>query len=75
MKCKKDYADIEKYAEYKRRYQRNYRERTGKYPRREWTLEEIEKIMAQNKPDRELSKELKRSISAIQQMRSRMRKR
>lgn len=74
MKCKKHYADMEKYAEYKRRMQRSYRQRTGMYERRRWTIGEIEKVMAHNKTDRELSKEIKRSIGAIQKMRNKIRK-
>lgn len=73
MKRKKEYADIEKFAEYKRRYQRKYRNRTGMYRPREWTLHEVDKVMAQDKPDRELSKEIKRSIGAIQTMRCKVR--
>lgn len=74
MKTKAFYKDMEKYAEYKRRYQRGYRKRTGTYEPREWTDHEINLVLAQKMTDRELSKLIKRSIAAIQIKRSRLRK-
>lgn len=67
MKCKKEYADPEKYRKYKRDYQRRYRKNTnaGKYPRRGYTIKEDEMVLKQAVPDRELAEKLQRSIGAI----------
>lgn len=76
MKCKKDYRDMDKYAAYKRRHQAKLRAKQGAfaYERRSWDDWEIERVMEQSVPDAQLSVEIRRSVSAIQKMRSRQRK-
>ena len=77
MSCrKKEYADIEKYRNTMKKQKTRYRERTGafKYAPRLWTIEENEKVLNSDKTDRELSLEIKRSISAIQVHRARLKK-
>ena len=71
MKCKKEYSDMNKYAEYKRNYQKRYREKTGggKYEKRFWTTEENEIILNSELSDRELSERICRSVGAIQRHR------
>ena len=77
MKCKKDYKDVEKFKEYKRRYQEQYRKNSGAnlYPKRSYTFEEDMKILEQATTDRELANELHRSIAAIQHRRVRLKER
>lgn len=76
MKCKKLYRDMEKYAAYKRRMQARQRMRGGAfaYASRPWTKEENEAVMRQDRPDAVLSKEIKRSVGAIQKQRYRMKR-
>ena len=71
MKCKKDYADLEKYKRYKKEYQKRYRKKTnaGKYPKREWTFKEDMMVLEHSMTDRELAEKLQRSIGAIQSRR------
>ena len=51
-----------------------YYAKTGIYERREWTLEEIELVLAHEIPDMELSKKIQRSVKAIQLKRCRSKK-
>lgn len=76
LKCKRYYADMDKYAETKRRFQRGYRKRTGAgmYETRQWTMSEDELVLKQDIIDRELSKKIKRSVGAIQKRRWQLRK-
>lgn len=76
MKAKKDYKDMEKYRECKRRQSERYRKRTGAgvYEKRGYTYKEDMMILEQSVPDRELSKKLQRSVQAIQIRRCRLRK-
>lgn len=76
MRCKKEYADPEKYRKYKREYQKRYRKKAnaGKYPRRGYTIKEDEMILEQVVPDRELAEKLQRSITAIQLRRHNLKK-
>lgn len=76
MKSKWEYRDMEKYKEYKRKTQRNYRKRTGagQYPAREYTLEEDRMILERSMTDRELGIKIQRSVGAIQKRRHRLKK-
>lgn len=76
MKNKKDYKDIEKYREAKRRQAERYRKRTGSglYDKRNYTYEEDMMILKQETTDRELAAKLERSVGAIQLRRYRLRK-
>ena len=67
MNRKKDYKSMDKYAKTKRKYQKGWRMRSGafKYGRRKWTESEDELVLKQEKTDRELSKDIRRSIAAI----------
>lgn len=74
MKCKKNFKNLDKYRSYRERYKTRYRQRTGayKYKPREWTVEELRMVKAHKITDRELSEKIKRSISAIQMARYRI---
>ena len=50
----------------------NYRQTAG-YPKREWTTEEMNLILAHSVPDRQLSARIQRSVQSIQVMRCRLR--
>ena len=71
MKCKNQYRDIEKYKEYKRRYQAKARKRggAGLFGSRPWSVEEDLEILKIGNTDRELSKKIQRSVGAIQKRR------
>lgn len=75
MKTKSTYADMEKFAEYKRRYQRGYRNRNGAnmYGRRRWTSDEDRMVMEMSMPDSELGRLIQRSVGAIEHRRIRLR--
>lgn len=64
---KHQYKDMDKYYATRRAQIRRYLKRTGsgKYPPRSWTKEEDERVVAHSIPDRELGKQIKRSVSAI----------
>lgn len=68
MKCKKEYADPEKYKRYKREWQKRYRKKTnsGKYPRRRWTFKEDMMLFEYSMTDRELAEVLQRSVGSVQ---------
>ena len=74
MKCRKYYTDKEKYRKYRNGCNRRYYQRTQDAPNKNsrWTNGEIDMILAKEKPDRELSQILGRSVRAIQLMRNRM---
>ncbi len=76
MKSKKLYKDMDKYKEYKRRYQRKYRKEAnaGVYPRRPYSFKEDMMILNHEMSDRELAEKLQRSIGAIQGRRNRLKK-
>lgn len=71
MRCKKEYADPEKYRKYKRDCQRRYRKKTnsGKYPRRRWTFKEDMMLFEHSMTDRELAEVLQRSVESVQMRR------
>lgn len=54
-------------------YRRNNYRQTACYPKREWTTEEMNLILAHSIPDRQLSARLQRSVQSIQVMRCRLR--
>ena len=71
MKRKKSYKDMNKYHEAKRKWQERYRENSGsgKFGRRHWTEAEDRLVLEQIMTDRELGVAIKRSITAIQMRR------
>lgn len=75
MKCKSEYANEETYRATKRRQSERYRARTGsgQYWGR-WTSEQLHEVMAHEQSDRELSKRIGHSVSAIQMARYRVRR-
>lgn len=75
MKCKNTYADEETCRATKRRQSERYRARTGsgQYWGR-WTSEQLHKVMRHEQSDRELSKRIGHSVSAIQTARYRVRR-
>lgn len=54
-------------------YRRNNYQQTAGYPKREWTTEEMNLILAHSVPDREFSACIQRSVQSIQVMRCRLR--
>lgn len=74
MRCKSEYANKETYKATKRRQSERYRARTGsgRYWDR-WTAEQLREVMAHEQSDRELSKRIGHSVSAIQTARYRVR--
>ena len=68
--------ELDKWRNIKRRGKSVYRERTGsfKYPSRRWTEYEISLILEHKDPDRVLSKHIGRSVTAIQSMRSKLKR-
>lgn len=68
---KSQYKDMKKYKATRKRQLRRWRKRTGsgKYPPRPWTPAEEAAVMEKSMPDRELSKQIKRSVLAIQKRR------
>ena len=75
MKCKSEYANEETYRATKRRQSERYRARTGsgQYWGR-WTAEQLREVMRHEQSDRELSKRIGHSVSAIQTARNRVRR-
>lgn len=75
-------------AEYKKRWRRNHRDRYDEAKKRyygrfqegawntwgRWTAGECERVLAHDRPDRELAKELGRTVQAIQVCRAKLRK-
>lgn len=77
VNCKKFYEEkgqIHKFRIYRERYKRNYRKKTGsgKYQFREWDFVEDAMVLRHDISDRELSKIIQRSVTAIQIRRSRL---
>lgn len=70
------YKNVDLFRKCRERHKAKYRERTGsgKFEKREWTQHEINMVLAHDIPDRELSEKISRSVSAIQIMRSKLRK-
>ena len=71
------YKDREKWRIVSNRWKKRYRDRTGsgQYGNRRWEKWEIEAILLHKVSDRELSKQLMRSVTAIQIKRTRELKR
>lgn len=64
------YKNQDSYRKVNNKYKSSYRLKTGAFKwRRKWTPEEINKVLEHNIPDTELSKELNRSVNAIQRKR------
>ena len=72
MNAAKEYyiklGKFDKFREYREKYKTKYRKETGsgQYDNRPWTEQEVEMILKHELSDRELSKELRRSVQAIQ---------
>lgn len=62
---KSAYKDLDKWRNSVTEYNRRYYSKTALYEPRRWTDEEIEMIMKKEKPDRELSEILHRSMKSI----------
>ena len=77
MNRKKDYKDLDKYKDTKRKQQNRWRQRSGcyMYDKRNFTEEEDEIIMNFKGTYRELAEQLCRSIPSVQQRRFRLRRR
>lgn len=58
----------------KRKENKRYYAKTALYKPRSWTLEECNMVLEHSMPDTELSKKIKRSVRAIQVMRSRLKR-
>lgn len=75
MKSKHQYKDKEKYYAAKRRQQARHRAKygAGREPR-EWSEQEIHLLFSYDGYDRDLANHLNRSLNAIYQKRSKVRK-
>ena len=74
MNRKSAYRDMEKYRETRNRQKQRYRDQfseNNKNARSAWTEGEIALVLAHAVPDRELSKQIGRSVTAIQIQRAR----
>lgn len=71
---KSEYKDLDKWRKSVTEYNRRYYAKTALYEPRRWTNEEVEMIMAREKPDRELSEILHRSMRSIVQKRHKVKK-
>lgn len=73
---KHSYRDMSKYYQTRREQVRRYAERTGsgKYPARRWNAEDDQRVLSHQIPDRQLSKEIQRSVKAIQIRRCKLKK-
>ena len=73
MNRKNDYADMDLFRETRNRQKRRYYGRTTNAPHRRqpWTVHDLERVMAHDITDTQLSAEIGRSVRAIQMMRSR----
>lgn len=67
---------MSKYYQTRREQVRRYAERTGsgKYPARRWNAEDDQRVLSHLIPDRQLSKEIQRSVKAIQIRRCKLKK-
>jgi len=74
VKCRKTYADKEKYRKYRNGCNSRYYKRTEDAPNKKlrWTLGEINMILKKEHSDMELSALLGRSVKAIQIKRSKL---
>jgi hypothetical protein len=73
MNRKKNYRDMEKYRKAcHRQNQRYYAKTSNLYPPKAWTAAEDAMVLDHKIPDSELSKELERSVRAIQHRRHRL---
>ena len=75
MKCKDNYADMNKYKAYRNRYKKKYYAKSqanATNRRSEYTSKEIEMILDHSMTDQELSKIIGRSVKAIQIKRCRL---
>lgn len=69
------YRDMEKFLITRNNQRRRYYQRTaGKYEFRRWTAEEDKLVMSQSMTDTKLSSEIRRSVSAIQNRRCKLKK-
>jgi len=67
-------GEMEKYHDIAKRWKKGYRKRTGsdRYIPREWSPEDDKLILEHKIPDRELSEQIQRSVTAIQVRRCRL---
>lgn len=75
MKCKKNYKDLAKYYEAKRRQQAKHRQKYGAFlPPKPWSDKEVSLLLNHKGLDRVLAQRLGRSLNSIYQKRSRLSK-
>lgn len=70
----KQYQDKDKARSLRNLHRKRNYAKTQGYPKREWTIQEMDLILNSNKSDAELAKVLKRSVQSIQIKRSRIKK-
>lgn len=64
------YVDYEKYRKAREKHKSKYRLKTGAFKwKRRWSDNEVRRVLEHNIPDRELSKEIEHSVTAIQKKR------
>lgn len=73
---KSDYRNLDKYYATRRQQMRRYRQRTGAglYSPRSWTKEEDHRVLEHTISDRQLGKEIQRSVSAISVRRAKLKR-
>lgn len=71
---KEKYVDMEKFRKTRNAQRKRYYKKTSKYGRRRWTEEEDKLVLAHDITDTELSNAIKRSVSAIQNRRYKLKK-
>lgn len=73
---KSGYRNLDKYYATRRQQVRRYRQRTGAglYPARSWTKEEDHRVLEHAISDRQLGKEIQRSVSAISFRRAKLKR-
>ena len=76
MNRKSEYKDLEKYIETRRKQKRRYLYKNGcnAYEPKPWTKEEDVLVLEHNVADSVLSKQIERSLGAIQARRHRLKK-
>ena len=69
MKCKKKYADMDKFRAYRNRHKKKYYDKTATYEPVAWTQAQEEMVLKHEIPDSQLSGLIGHSVNAIQKRR------
>ena len=72
---KKDYTDLKKFAETRKKQKKRYYAKTAIYKQKRWTSVEDNMVLEHNITDTELSQIIHHSVAAIQHRRYRLKHR